>query len=76
MLTAVDTSLIERLARLKGVGEAYHDYRGDLRYFTLKTRIDILRAMGSAVLDDPAALAAEFRPSRGLAMARARSAAR
>jgi 4-alpha-glucanotransferase len=55
----LDTSLIERLARLRGVGDAYHDYRGDLRYFSLKTRTDILRAMGCAV-DDPTALASEL----------------
>jgi 4-alpha-glucanotransferase len=54
----LDTSLIERLARLRGVGDAYHDYRGELRYFSVKTRADILRAMGCAV-DDPAALVAE-----------------
>ena len=55
----MDTTLIERLARLRGVGDAYHDYRGDLRYFSLKTKTDILRAMGCAV-DDSAALAAEL----------------
>ena len=54
----MDATLIERLARLRGIGDAYHDYRGDLRYFGLNTKIDILRAMGCAV-DDPAALAAE-----------------
>ncbi len=54
----MDTTLIDRLARLRGIGDAYHDYRGDLRYFSLKTKTDILRAMGCAV-DDPAALAAE-----------------
>ncbi|MDB6087029.1 MAG: putative 4-alpha-glucanotransferase, partial [Gammaproteobacteria bacterium] len=56
----MDTTLIERLARLRGIGDAYHDYRGDLRYFSLKTKTDILRAMGCAV-EDPAALAAELR---------------
>jgi 4-alpha-glucanotransferase len=55
----LDTTLIERLARLRGVGDAYYDYRGDLRYFSVKTKTDILRAMGCAV-DDPAALAAEL----------------
>ena len=55
----MDTATIERLARLRGIGDAYHDYRGDLRYFSLKTKTDILRAMGCAV-DDPAALAAEL----------------
>ena len=54
----MDANLIERLARLRGIGDAYHDYRGELRYFTLQTKTDILRAMGCAV-DDPAALAAE-----------------
>jgi 4-alpha-glucanotransferase len=55
----LDTTLIERLARLRGVGDAYHDYRGDLRHFSVKTKTHILRAMGCAV-DDPAALAAEL----------------
>jgi len=54
----LDANLIERLARLRGIGDFYHDYRGELRYFTLQTKTDILRAMGCAV-DDPAALAAE-----------------
>jgi len=54
-----DTAMIERLARLRGIGDAYHDYRGELRRFSLKTKTDILRAMGCAV-DDPAALAAEL----------------
>jgi 4-alpha-glucanotransferase len=56
----VDPTLVEKLARLRGIGDAYHDYRGDLRYFSLKTKTDILRAMGCAV-DDPAALAADLR---------------
>jgi 4-alpha-glucanotransferase len=55
----LDTTLIDKLARLRGVGDAYHDYRGDLRYFTMKTKTDILRAMGCAV-NDPVALAAEL----------------
>jgi 4-alpha-glucanotransferase len=55
----VDATLIERLARLRGVGDAYHDYRGELRYFTLETKAAILRAMGSPV-DDAVALAEEL----------------
>ncbi len=55
----MDTNLIERLARLRGIGDAYYDYRGELHYFSLKTKADILRAMGCAV-DDSAALAAEL----------------
>src|ERR1700688_2302742 len=56
----MDSTLIDRMARLRGVGDAYHDYRGELRHFSLKTKTDILRAMGCAV-DDPAALAADLR---------------
>jgi len=52
----VDTTAIEKLARLRGIGDAYHDYRGDLKYFSLETKVGLLRAMGCAV-DDPAALA-------------------
>ncbi|MDP9014006.1 MAG: 4-alpha-glucanotransferase [Pseudomonadota bacterium] len=55
----MDATLIDRMARLRGIGEAYHDYRGDLRYFSLKTKTDILRAMGCAV-DDMAALAVQL----------------
>jgi 4-alpha-glucanotransferase len=55
----LDTNVIDRLARLRGIGEAYHDYRGELRHFSLKTRRDILRAMGCPV-DDAEKLAAEL----------------
>src|SRR5208337_5622316 len=55
----LDTSVIERLARLRGIGDAYHDYRGELRYFSLETKVGLLRAMGCAV-EDPAALGLEL----------------
>jgi 4-alpha-glucanotransferase len=55
----VDATLIGNLASLRGVGDAYHDYRGELQHFTLDTKAAILRAMGSPV-DDAAALAEEF----------------
>jgi 4-alpha-glucanotransferase len=55
----MDTASIERLARLRGIGDAYHDYRGELKYFSLETKISLLRAMGCAV-DEPAALALEL----------------
>jgi 4-alpha-glucanotransferase len=55
----VDATLIERLARLKDIGDAYHDYRGELRYFSLETKENLLRAMGCKV-DEPAALALEL----------------
>ena len=56
---AVDPALIERMARLRGIGDAYHDYCGDLRHFSLDTKQDLLRAMGCNV-DDPALLALEL----------------
>src|SRR5471030_36964 len=56
----VDTGLIEKLARLRGIGDAYHDYRGELKYFSLETKQQLLRAMGCAV-DDTAALGLELR---------------
>ena len=55
----MDVTLIERLARLRGLGDAYHDYRGELQYFTLETKVAILRAMDSPV-DDEVALAEQF----------------
>jgi 4-alpha-glucanotransferase len=60
VLSAVDPALIERLARLRGIGDAYHDYRGELQYFAPKTKQALLRAMGCAV-DDAAAAARELR---------------
>jgi 4-alpha-glucanotransferase len=55
----VHTTVIERLARLRGIGDAYHDYRGELRHFSLETKKALLRAMGCKV-DEPAALALEL----------------
>jgi 4-alpha-glucanotransferase len=55
----VDRELIERMARLRGIGDAYHDYRGELKVFSLETKLGLLRAMGCAV-DDPATLAREL----------------
>lgn len=55
----MDGPLIERLGRLRGIGDAYHDFRGTLQYFSMPTKIGILRAMGCDV-DDAAALTAEI----------------
>ncbi len=59
--------LIDRLARARGIGEAYHTYKGELRHFTPATKAAILRAMHCR-LDDADSLAAaiaesEARPS-------------
>ncbi len=55
----MDKALIERMAQLRGIGDAYHNYRGELQYFSLETKAGILSAMG-CVVDDDAALAAEI----------------
>ena len=49
------TSLVERLARARGIGDAYYSYKGELKHFTLATKAAILRAMHCR-LDDAAAL--------------------
>ncbi len=66
----MNAALIERLARLRGIGDAYHDYRGDLHYFSLQTKADLLKAMGCSIEDDAALMsqisAIDTRRSRGL----------
>jgi 4-alpha-glucanotransferase len=61
----VETELIERLATLRGIGDAYHNYRGELKFFSLSTKAGILRAMGCAV-DDDSELAAELARAEAL----------
>jgi 4-alpha-glucanotransferase len=48
----VDRSLIERLAGLRGIGNDYHNYRGELKQFSLETKSGILHAMGCPTEDD------------------------
>jgi 4-alpha-glucanotransferase len=55
----VDNALIEKLAGLRGVADAYQNYLGELQHFSLETKAGILSAMGCAV-DDNNALAAEI----------------
>jgi 4-alpha-glucanotransferase len=52
----MEAELIRRLAALRGLGDAYHDYRGELHYFSLETKSAILEAMGCN-LRDAAAIA-------------------
>ena len=42
----MDKALIERLAGLRGIGDAYHNYRGEIKHFSLETKAGILKAMG------------------------------
>jgi 4-alpha-glucanotransferase len=56
------TPLIERLARARGIGDAYHAYTGELKHFPLATKAAILRAMHCRV-DDRAALESEIHES-------------
>ena len=55
----MDKALIERLAQLRGIGDAYHNYRGELQHFSLETKAGILSAMGCGV-DDGHTVAAEI----------------
>jgi 4-alpha-glucanotransferase len=55
----VERALLENLARARGIGDAYHNYRGELNLFSDETKAGILRAMGCAV-DDAEALAGEL----------------
>ena len=56
------TPLIERLARARGIGDAYHSYKGELKHFSPATKAAILRAMHCR-LDDGPALEAQIRES-------------
>jgi 4-alpha-glucanotransferase len=51
-------ALLERLAKLRGIGEAYHNYRGELEHFSLETKVGILQAMGCPT-EDAAQIAEE-----------------
>jgi len=53
------TPLIERLARARGLGDAYYSYKGELKHFSLTTKAAILRAM-HCQLDDAAVLQAQI----------------
>ena len=44
-------SLLDQLARRRGIGDAYYDYRGELRAFSAATKTAILAAMGCNVTD-------------------------
>jgi 4-alpha-glucanotransferase len=58
-------ALIERLARARGIGDAYHSYKGELKHFTLATKAAILQAMHCR-LDDVAALQAQIAESESV----------
>jgi len=60
----LSAEMIEQLARLRGIGDAYHDYRGELHYFSLQTKTDLLKAMGCDTRD-PAALESQPRHAFG-----------
>jgi 4-alpha-glucanotransferase len=56
----MSAALIEQLARVRGIGDAYHDFRGELRHFSLDTKRALLSAMHVAV-DDMSAVQAAIR---------------
>lgn len=47
-------TLLDRLARQRGIGDAYYTYRGELRQFSPATKTAILSAMGCRVDDGTA----------------------
>jgi 4-alpha-glucanotransferase len=60
----VDGASLERLAKLRGIGDAYYDFRGQLRHFSLETKEGILRAMGA--LGAPRHAGGDGEPARRL----------
>jgi len=56
----VDTGSIEKLARLRGISDAYYNYRGELQYFGVDIKAAILRNMGCRI-DSPPELAAALK---------------
>ena len=44
-------SLLDRLARQRGIGDAYHNYRGELLQISRETKTAILAAMGCSTTD-------------------------
>jgi 4-alpha-glucanotransferase len=44
----------DRLAALHGIGNSYHDFKGDLKYISGPSKAAILEAMGVATADDRA----------------------
>jgi len=44
-------SLLDQLARQRGIGDAYHNYRGELLHISRETKAAILAAMGCATSD-------------------------
>ena len=50
-------SLLDHLARLRGIGDRYHDYRGELKTIDAASKTAILAAMGCRVTDAEAVAA-------------------
>ena len=44
-------SLLDQLARQRGIGDAYHNYRGELLHISRDTKTAILAAMGCSTSD-------------------------
>ncbi|MEZ5474809.1 MAG: 4-alpha-glucanotransferase [Steroidobacteraceae bacterium] len=61
---------IEELARLRGIGDAFYNYRGESQQISLATKAALLRAMGLAA-DNPASVLAALDDARRASWARA-----
>ena len=57
-------SLLDHLARSRGIGDAYYDYRGELKQVSPATKKAILAVMGCRV-DDAEAIACEIADLEG-----------
>jgi len=57
-MTEARLVLLNELAQLRGLGEAYYDHRGELRSFSNESRAAILQAMGFHIEDEAALRAA------------------
>ena len=68
-------ALLDQLARQRGIGDAYHNYRGDLVTISRETKTAILAAMGCPV-DDATRVRTRAAGMRGRALAFAAAAGR
>lgn len=64
-----DSTLLDELAKRRGLGEAYYDHRGTLKHFSSDSRYAILRAMGLPIDDESAIRAILSEPMEPVAPA-------
>jgi 4-alpha-glucanotransferase len=60
-MTQINAPLIEQLAQARGIGPAFHDYRGELRVISSATKAALLQAMGVQIGADES-ISSDVRP--------------